>query len=75
MEVSPQDEMANQQGTNVFAVARHGFLKISCIFVLCNGRSLSGMGLTQERWCCTGCWLSKLDMNAWQTSIKTDVLF
>ena len=29
----------------------------------CNGRSLSGMGLTRERWCCTGRWLSRLDIN------------
>ena len=40
----------------------------------CNGRSLSGMGLTRERWCCTGRWLSGLDMNTCQTSIKTDIL-
>ena len=39
-----------------------------------NRRSLSGMGLTRERWCCTGCWLSRLDMNTCQTSIQTDIL-
>ena len=33
------------------------------------------MGLTRERWRCAGCWLSKLDMNTCQTSIKTDILF
>ena len=40
----------------------------------CNGRSLSGMGLTRERWCCTGRWLRGLDTNTYQTSIKTDIL-
>ena len=39
-----------------------------------NGRSLSGMSLTRERWCCAGCWLNRLDMNTCQTSIKTDML-
>ena len=34
-----------------------------------NGKSLSGMGLTRERWCCAGRWLSRLDMNTCQTSI------
>ena len=32
------------------------------------------MGLTRERWCCVGCWLSKLDINTCQASIKTDIL-
>ena len=31
IEVSPQEEMANPQGMKVFL----GFLKISCIFLLC----------------------------------------
>ena len=36
MEVSPQEEMAKPQGIKVFAVERPiGFLKISCIFLLC----------------------------------------
>ena len=36
MEVSPQEEMANPQGMKVFAVVTDlGFLKISCIFLLC----------------------------------------
>ena len=39
-----------------------------------NGRSLSGMGLTRERWCCARGWLSKLDMNTCQTSIKTGII-
>ena len=39
-----------------------------------NERSLSGMGLTRERWCCAGRWLSGLDMNTYQTSIKTGIL-
>ena len=42
--------------------------------LVCNGRSLSGIGLTRERWCCTVRWLSRLDMNTCQTSIKTDIL-
>ena len=40
----------------------------------CNGRSLSGMDLTRERWCCSGRLLSRLDMNTCQMSIKNDVL-
>ena len=39
----------------------------------CNGRSLSGMGLTRERLCCARGWLSRLDMYTCQTSIKTDI--
>ena len=39
-----------------------------------NGMSLSGMRLTWDRWCCTELWLSKLDTNSCQTSIKTDIL-
>ena len=39
-----------------------------------NGRSLSGMGLIRERWCCAGCWWSRLDMNTCQTSINIDIL-
>ena len=35
------------------------------------GRSLSGMGLTRERWCCTRRRLSRFDMNTCQTSTKT----
>ena len=35
MEVSPQEEMANPQEIEVFAVERNGLLKISCLFVLC----------------------------------------
>ena len=42
---------------------------------LLNGRSLSWMGLTREKWCCTGRQWSRLDMNTCQTSIKTDILF
>ena len=30
----------------------------------CNGKSLSGMGLTRERWCCAGGWLSRLGILA-----------
>ena len=41
-EVSPQEEMANPQGMEVFAVERHGFPEdFSCIFLLyveCNRR-------------------------------------
>ena len=33
----------------------------------------SGQGLTRERWCCAGCWYSRLDICV-QTSIKTDIL-
>ena len=40
----------------------------------CNGKSLSWMGLTRERWCCTRGLVSRLDMNTCQTSIKTDIL-
>ena len=39
-----------------------------------NGRSLSGMGFTWERWCGARSWLSKSDMNTYQTSIKTSIL-
>ena len=39
-----------------------------------NGKSLSWMGLTRERWCCTMGLVSRLDMNTCQTSIKTDIL-
>ena len=39
-----------------------------------NGKSLSWMGLTRERWCCTMGLVSGLDMNTCQTSIKTDIL-
>ena len=39
-----------------------------------NGKSLSWMGLTRERWCCTMGLMSRLDMNTCQTSIKTDKL-
>ena len=39
-----------------------------------NGKSLSWMGLTRERWCCTRDLVSRLDMNTCQTSIKTDIL-
>ena len=42
--------------------------------VSCNGKSLSGMGLARERWCCTGRWLSRLDMNTCHTSINADIL-
>ena len=28
----------------------------------CNGKSLRGMGLIRERWCCAGRWLSRLDV-------------
>ena len=38
-----------------------------------NGRSLSGMGLPREKWCCARGWLSRLDMNTCQMSIKTDI--
>ena len=38
-----------------------------------NGKSLSWMGLTRERWCCTMGLVSRLDMNTCQTSIKTDI--
>ena len=37
-------------------------------------RTRSGRGLTRERWCCTVRWLSSLDMNTCQTSIKPDIL-
>ena len=40
----------------------------------CNGKSLSWMGLTRERWCCTMGLMSRLDMNTCQTNIKTDML-
>ena len=45
----------------------------SC-FTKDNGKSLSWMGLTRERWCCTRGLVSRLDMNTRQTSIKTDIL-
>ena len=32
------------------------------------------MGLTRERWCCAEGKLSRLDMNTYQTSIKTGIL-
>ena len=35
MEVSPQEEMANPQSMKMFVVENMGFLKISCLFVLC----------------------------------------
>ena len=35
MEVSPKEKMANSQGMEVLAVERPGFLKISCILLLC----------------------------------------
>ena len=35
MEVSPQEEMADPQVMKVFALEGHGFLKISCLFLLC----------------------------------------
>ena len=34
-EISPQEEMANPQGMKLFAVRDMGFLKISCIILLC----------------------------------------
>ena len=40
---------------------------------MCNGSTQSGMGLTRERWCCARRWLSRLDMNTCQTSIKTSI--
>ena len=45
-----------------------------CTSIVFNGRSLSGMGLTRERWSCAGFWWNRLDMNTCQTSIKTDIL-
>ena len=36
-----------------------------------NGKSLSWMGITRERWCRTRGLVSGLDMNTCQTSIKT----
>ena len=39
-----------------------------------NGKSLSWMGLTRERWCCAIGLVSRLDMNTCQTSIKIDIL-
>ena len=39
-----------------------------------DGRSLSGMGLTRERWSCARGWLSRLDMNTFQTSRKIGFL-
>ena len=35
MEASPQEDMSNPQDMKVFTVERHGFLKISCLLVLC----------------------------------------
>ena len=35
MEVSPQEEMANPQGIKVSPLRDLGFLKISCLFLLC----------------------------------------
>ena len=49
-----------------------GVAKVKIVEV--NGKSLSWMGLTRERWCCTMGLVSRLDMNTCQTSIKTDVL-
>ena len=43
--------------------------------VIVNGKSLSWMGLTRERWCCTMGLMSRLDMNTCQTNMKTDILF
>ena len=45
-----------------------------CLCMEGNGKSLSWMGLTRERWCCTRGLVSRLDMNTCQTSIKTDIL-
>ena len=39
-----------------------------------NGKSLSWMGLTRERWCCTMGLVNRLGMNTCQTSINTDIL-
>ena len=38
--------------------------------MLVNRKSLSWMGLTRERWCCTRGLVSRLDMNTCQTSIR-----
>ena len=40
----------------------------------CNGISLSWMGLTREKWCCTRDLVGRLDMDTSQASIKTDIL-
>ena len=45
----------------------------NCVPMALNVKSLSGMGLTRERWCCARGWLRRLDMNTCQTSIKTDI--
>ena len=42
--------------------------------MVANGKSLSWMVLTRERWGCTMGLVSRLDMNTCQTSIKTDML-
>ena len=51
---------------------RRALLYIICVdaAVGVNGRSRSGLGLTRERWCCAGCWLSRLDMDTCQTGMK-----
>ena len=48
--------------------------KVTPVPVYVHGKSLSWMGLTRERWCCTRGLVSRLDMNTCQTSIKTDIL-
>ena len=45
-----------------------------CVWWPGNGKSLSWMGLTREKWCCTRDLVGKLDMDTCQTSIKTDIL-
>ena len=50
----------------------HSYAYEYCIGL--NGKSLSWMGLTRERWCCIRDLMSRLDMNTCQTSIKTDIL-
>ena len=60
---------------NIIVVACREFgLTVSEKKAEANGRSLGGMGLTQETWCCAGRLLSKLDMDICQTSIKTGIL-
>ena len=56
---------------NIIVVACREFgLTVSENKAEANERSLGGMGLTRETWCCAGRLLSRLDMDICQTSIK-----
>ena len=64
-------------GCSTWTLRQNHYAKLRSVHhrVLLCGKSLSWMGLTRERWCCTRGLVSRLDMNTSQTSIKTDILF